>query len=175
MPDPVFKVVDAFPEPAHADLVKRVFSDYEPSQALADVLDAEGAVRAVAPQPGGEAFRVAAFVGETLVGWTYARGDGGHLLSINSGVAPEHRRQGIYTALVERVLARARERGYVSVQSRHAANNNAVIIPKLRLGFVISGFEYSEVYGPLVRLTCLISDGRRALHHARSSPIQPAR
>jgi len=174
MSEPVFKVLDGFPEPAHADLAKRAFSDDEPSAMLAGVLEAERAARVVAPPPEADALRIGAFVGGGLVGWTYARGDGVHLLSINSGVSPDHRRRGIYTGLVDRVLAHARERGYVSVQSRHAAGNNAVIIPKLKLGFFVSGFEYSEVYGPLVRLTYLVSEPRRELHRVRARPISPA-
>ena len=47
-------------------------------------------------------------------------------------------------------------------------------IAKLRLGFQVSGFEYSEVYGPLVRLTYLVGEARRNLYKARTVPIRSA-
>ena len=42
----------------------------------------------------------------------------------------------------------------------------APVAESLRIG--------AEVYGPLVRLTYLPGERRRALHHARSTPIRPA-
>jgi hypothetical protein len=93
---------------------------------------------------------------------------------INSGVALAERRQGVYTRLVQLVVEHARLRRHIAIRSRHAANNNAVIIAKLKLGFCVSGFEYSEVYGPLVQLTHLLGERRRALYRARSSPIRSA-
>ncbi len=94
---------------------------------------------------------------------------------INSGVVPEERNRGIYSQLVRLVIEHARLQGYVAILSRHAANNNAVIIAKLKLGFFVSGFEYSEVYGPLVRLTFLLGNLRRTLYQNRSTPIRRAR
>jgi hypothetical protein len=43
------------------------------------------------------------------------------------------------------------------------------------VGFHASGFEYSEVYGPLVRLTFLIGKLRRRLYQVRPSPIRRAK
>ncbi len=174
MTDLQFRVVDAFPEPALSVLAREAFSDYEPSALLTEVLSKEAAA-----SPGGShtaeegALRIGAFRGGALVGWTYARPEGSrHFHMINSGIATSERRKGIYTELVRRTIEHASSRGYVSVQSRHAANNNAVIVAKLKLGFFVSGFEYSEVYGPLVRLTLLLGELRRDLHRARSSPIR---
>ena len=70
------------------------------------------------------------------------------------------------------VIEHARAHGYAAITSRHASNNNPVIVAKLKLGFFVSGFEYSGVYGPLVRLTYLVSELRRALHKVRSRPIR---
>jgi hypothetical protein len=75
--------------------------------------------------------------------------------------------------MVQRVIEHARSGGHVAVLSRHATDNNAVIVAKLKLGFFVSGFEYSEVYGPLVRLTFLLSEQRRALHRSRATPLRP--
>jgi ribosomal protein S18 acetylase RimI-like enzyme len=168
----LFRGLDAFPEPAFSALTHEAFSDYEPSRLLTDALQEEAAAREILASPKPQALRIGAFEKDRLVGWTYARPDGVHLQMVNSGVAADHRRQGIYSRLVELTIDHAIARGYVAILSRHAANNNAVLIAKLRRGFFVSGFEYSEVYGPLVRLTYLTGELRRRLHRARSAPIR---
>lgn len=174
MTDLQFRVVDTFPEPEFTALTREAFSDYEPSALLTEVLNGEADARPErANSINDGALRMGAFRGDTLVGWTYSRHEGSkHFHMINSGVAVAARRQGIYSELVRRTIENANSRGYVALQSRHAANNNAVIIAKLKLGFFVSGFEYSEVYGPLVRLTFLLGELRRELYRERSSPIR---
>jgi ribosomal protein S18 acetylase RimI-like enzyme len=177
MSDLVFRVVEQFPEPAYSALAGEAFSDFEASELLSEVLNEEAAVKSGTPGTveEGAALRIGVFQGDTLVGWTFARPQGAkHLHMINSAVAPAHRRQGVYSKLVQLVIEHARSGGYVAILSRHAANNNAVIVAKLKLGFFVSGFEYSEVYGPLVRLTYLPGELRRTLHRTRSSPIRRA-
>ena len=158
-------------------LTEEVFSDYEASELLTDVANAEAAARTGTPNTVDEgALRIGAFRGESLVGWTFARPEGAsHLYMINSGVTAAERRQGVYSELTRLVTEHARSHGYVAVLSRHAANNNAVIVAKLKLGFFVSGFEYSEVYGPLVRLTFLVGELRRTLYQTRSTPIRRAK
>ena len=172
MNDLVFRAVDSFPEPAFSALAREAFSDYEPSPLLTDVLNAEAIVRPANPNAGDEgALRIGAFRGASLLAWTYARREGAHFHMINSGVAPEERRRGVYSELVRLAVENATSRGYVAILSRHSASNSAVIVAKLKLGFFVSGFEYSEVYGPLVRLTFLPGELRRTLYRTRSSPI----
>jgi ribosomal protein S18 acetylase RimI-like enzyme len=172
----IFRVVDQFPEPAFSELAREAFSDYEASELLADVLNEEAAVKSETMNAVDEgALRICAFRGDSLVGWTFGRPEAAnHFDMINSGVAPAERRQGVYSELTRLVIEHARSRGYVSILSRHAANNNAVIVAKLKLGFFVSGFEYSEIYGPLVRLTFLLGERRRALYRTRSAPIRRA-
>ena len=178
MNDITFRVLEKFPEPAYTALVAQAFSDYEESELLAEVAREETAARSRAHAVANDderALRIGAFRGDTLVGWTYACPEGGSLLyMINSGVAPAERQRGIYSELARLVIEHARSNGYAAILSRHAANNNAVIIAKLKLGFLVSGFEYSEVYGPLVRLTMLLGNLRRQLYRARSTPIRRA-
>ena len=172
MPNIQYRVLESFPEPAFSVLANNAFSDYAPSRLLTDVLTAEAAAKKWQPGPETGALRIGAFLDDVLVGWTSARAEGAQLHMVNSGVAPTARRQGVYSRLVRMVLDHAMAQGHVSVRSRHAANNNAVIIAKLKQGFFVSGFEYSEVYGPLVRLTHLLGGLRRNLHQARASPIR---
>lgn len=172
-----FRVVDQFPEPAYAALASEAFSDYEASKLLTEVARQEAEARS-GPHANFQeaALRIGAFRCDNLVGWTYACPEGsGHLYMINSGVTGAERRQGIYSELARLVIEHAKSRGYVAILSRHAANNNAVIIAKLKLGFFVSGFEYSEVYGPLVRLTFLTGSLRRSLYQTRSAPIRRAK
>jgi ribosomal protein S18 acetylase RimI-like enzyme len=171
--DVAFRVVERFPEPAFFALSREAFADDEPSQLLTDVIASETTTRASASPDDTGALRIGCFRGDTLVAWTYARPSAERQLSmINSGVAATQRRVGIYSRLVGMVIEHASANGYASVVSRHAANNNPVIIAKLKLGFFVSGFEYSEVYGPLVRLTFLVGELRRTLHRARARPLR---
>ena len=173
MNDITFRLVPEFPEPAFSALSREAFADYESSQLLTDVLALEAVAPVSVPATDAGAVRIACFRGESMVAWTYARPrDERQLDMINSGVAATERRAGIYSHLVSMVIEHAAIHGYASVASRHAANNNPVIIAKLKLGFFVAGFEYSEVYGPLVRLTYLVGELRRKLHHARSRPIR---
>lgn len=119
-------------------------------------------------------FEIGAFIEDRLVAWSYSRGEDTQLHMVNSGVFPGLRRRGIYSRLVEATIAYADSHGFLRIISRHVPSNNAVIIPKLRLGFMVSGFEYSEIYGPLVRLTYLIGHKRRELYRARSMPVVPS-
>lgn len=171
--DIALRVVDAFPEPEISQLKREVFADFEPSALLAEVLAAESASRPGDSPPPQSPFRVAAYRGDALVGWSYGYREGAHqFCMLNSGVVAAERRKGVYTQLVEAVLSHAKERGYVSITSRHVPTNAAVLIAKLRLGFQVSGYEYSEVYGPLVRLTYLVGEPRRQLYKSRAAPIR---
>jgi L-amino acid N-acyltransferase YncA len=76
-------------------------------------------------------------------------------------VAGPHRRRGLYTRLVEAVIAAARESGYAELGSRHRPDNAAVIIAKLKLGFVITGYETSALFGDMVRMTLPLTAARR--------------
>jgi ribosomal protein S18 acetylase RimI-like enzyme len=174
MPDLLFRELGSFPEPEFSALVREALADYQESSLLTDVLAQEasaGSSQQSHPSPG--ELRLAAFDAGRLVAWTYAKPQGQYLQMINSGVASAYRRRGVYSQLVQLVTEHAKSHGYIAVSSRHATDNNAVIIAKLRLGFFVSGFEYSEVYGPLVRLTCLLSEPRSALYRARAKPLRP--
>lgn len=153
-----------------------VFADEVPSRLLSEVLAAETAARGGGPATDAtDSFGVAAFRGSTLVGWTEGYRVGANQFHmLNSGVSAPERRSGIYSQLVRAVISHAESRGYAAVRSLHIAANSPVIIAKLRLGFQISGFEYSEVHGPLVQLRYLVNEARRGLYRARTAPLRPS-
>ena len=119
--------------------------------------------------------RVGAFDGDDLVGWTvgWFEREGAFYMA-NSAVLPGHRRKGIYTALVQRCLVEARKGGAAVVRSRHVAGNRAIQIAKLKLGFFITGSEYSEEYGFLIRMTYFLREERLELFLGRSAPLAEA-
>lgn len=51
------------------------------------------------------------------------------------------------------MLEQCKTYGFQEIYSRHQPDNNAIIIPKLKAGFVITGLNISDVWGPLVHLT----------------------
>ena len=154
-------------------LQSSVFDDYERSSLLSEVVAAEAAARPSGALPEMSLFGVAAFRNETLVGWSQGYRQGRtEFYMLNSGVASVERRKGIYSQLVRAILDHATSLGYSKVTSRHSAANSAVIIAKLRLGFQVSGFEYSEVYGPLVQLTYFVHEARKRLYLARAASIR---
>lgn len=99
------------------------------------------------------------------IGWHKSLQTDAQTLNMSySGLVPKHRGKGLYSAIVPAILKVGREQGFQRVTSKHLATNNAVLVPKLKAGFQISGFEISEKYGVLVTLVYHYnSDRRRAL------------
>ncbi|WP_068418820.1 GNAT family N-acetyltransferase [Labrenzia sp. OB1] len=104
-----------------------------------------------------------------FVGWSWGKQESKSTFNmINSAVLPEFQRQGVYSKLVRRVLTEAKTQGFQVVYSRHCATNNAVIIPKLKAGFLISKFELSDTHGVLVHLHYYTNPTRRQVMDYRS-------
>ncbi len=75
--------------------------------------------------------------------------------------------RGLYTGFLPRVVAAAEAAGFAEVWSRHRADNNAVLVPKLRAGFTITGFEVSPRWGILVHLRRYLREGLGRVHRYR--------
>lgn len=89
-----------------------------------------------------------------FIGWTVGHQiDAARFEMYNSAVFEEHRGVGLYRALVTTMVDRVFAAGYTTVTSRHHPNNVAVLIPKLKCGFVISGLFVDPSYGTLVELS----------------------
>lgn len=85
-----------------------------------------------------------------------------------SAVLPEHRRQGLYSKMVEIVIQRATEQGFQKIYGTHCATNNAVLIPKMKLGFIFSKIELSDMFGTIIHLTYFTNPLRRKVMDYRS-------
>ncbi len=83
-----------------------------------------------------------------------------------SAIRPEWQRKGIYTALLDSVLAAAEAVGFLQVQSSHHADNNPILIAKLSRGFVINGLTSSLRTGLMVTMVYRFSERARAQHRA---------
>ncbi len=92
---------------------------------------------------------------------------------INSAVLPTHRRQGIYGALLDRCIEIVSKQGFQIIYSRHHVTNNAVIIPKLKAGFIISKMELDDKFGVLVHLHYYTNKTRQQVMDYRSGRTQP--
>lgn len=166
------RYADKFPEPQFASLQNDVFSDIQQySSELAAIIDAEQRGAAVRTSDASAVFRLGAYDGDELVGWTYGWMEKNAIFYMaNSGVLPAYRRRGIYTSLLHAIRAHAVAQGACCIRSRHAILNNPVIIAKLRASFYISGLSQSAELGTLVELTLHLSAGREELFRRRVMP-----
>jgi hypothetical protein len=80
---------------------------------------------------------------------------------------PEWRGRGLYTALLGRVVAATTEAGFREMYSRHRADNNAILVPKLRAGWLIAGFEVAPRWGLTVHLRKYLVDALTLVHEHR--------
>lgn len=73
------------------------------------------------------------FQGDTFIGWHMGQQViAGQFEMSSTGILAEHRRRGLYSAIIPIVLETVRKEGFQVVYSRHNLTNNAVIIPKLK-------------------------------------------
>lgn len=92
----------------------------------------------------------------------------------NSAIYPDHRRKGLYAALLNEVMKRVKDQGFQIIYSRHNTTNNSIIIPKLKAGFKITTLEVSERFGTLVHLTYFFNDVRSQILNFRSGNSKPS-
>ena len=84
-----------------------------------------------------------------------------------TAILPAFQRCGLYSAFLERLISIADGTGFGQIYSRHHADNNTVIVPKLKRGFVIAAFEVSPRYGLLIELRRYRYEGHQRLHRYR--------
>lgn len=114
------------------------------------------------------------FKGEEFCGWfTGSQYNHETFYMRNSAILPAHRRQGLYTALMNEVIEQVKAWGYQMILSRHVTTNNSIIIPKLKAGFVITAIEVSDRFGTLVHLSYFFNETRQKVMKFRSGDLKP--
>lgn len=164
-------------EPLFQKYTKEFFDDATQVFRLRDSLTEEERAR-IKKLSGnmGEPFilRLGIFHGEHFVGWHFGRQDSYTSFYMqNSGVLQEHRRKGLYSQLIERVLEVTTDMGFQSIWSRHHTTNNDVIIPKLKAGFVINAIEVTDIFGTLIHLHYFPKEVRKKMMDYRVGQIKP--
>lgn len=103
-------------------------------------------------------------IGEELVGWSVGIQQSAEVYYMsNSAVFPAFRTQGIYTDMLHQVMAFIGDLGFQRVCSKHKMANNAILIPKLKFGFIITGFDVMDIFGPLIEMNYYFNEERRKL------------
>ncbi len=80
---------------------------------------------------------------------------------------PAWRGRGLYKALLARVTAAVADAGFREMYSRHRADNNAILVPKLRAGWLIAAFEVAPRWGLTVHLRKYLVEGLSLVHAHR--------
>jgi len=109
-----------------------------------------------------------------VIGWHVGFQKGPSFYMMNTGVIEQYQRKGIYTALLQKIIAIVFEKGFIDITSKHNASNNSVIIPKLKAGFIISGMEIDETFGTLVNLKYFFNEKIKNVYLMRTGDLKPS-
>lgn len=111
---------------------------------------------------------------QNILGWSWGFQESTTVFYMcNSAVLPQYRKQGVYTALMKKCLEILKNEGFQMAYSRHTATNNAVIIPKLKAGFIISKMEIEDKFGVVIHLHYYFNKLRRKIMDYRAGQLSP--
>ncbi len=106
--------------------------------------------------------RLGLYKGDQPVGWHWGFAvDPETYYMQNSAIIESHRNQGFYSILLTATLERLKEEGFQVVTSTHHPNNAAVLIPKLRQGFIVTGAQFNEKFRFLIELKFFFDEQRK--------------
>jgi ribosomal protein S18 acetylase RimI-like enzyme len=162
--------VNQFEEPLFTQLVEQLFGEGSRRVFMESLAPSP-------PHPKGapqvQRIRAGAFSSGRLIGWTHGWFEPGrHFYVANSAVLPQFRRRGVYTRLMSVLEERLRAEGCVRICSQHQADNSAVLIAKLKSGFVITGMEFSAEMGLLVKLVRHLLEPHARFHAQRTGAVR---
>jgi len=104
-----------------------------------------------------------------IVGWHFGKQmDGEEYYMINTGIFKAHQNKGVYQTFLREVLAFILDKGYQIISSKHHASNNAVLVPKLKAGFVIQSIEIDLAFGTMIKLIYLANEKARSIYNYRT-------
>ncbi|MGE3684014.1 MAG: GNAT family N-acetyltransferase [Bdellovibrionales bacterium] len=165
----IFRVAERLEEPRCSELVRKYLGHSEWEALL--LSEEERAFKLKLKPTKGPALslRLGIYHESKLIGFTYGwQLDEYSYYMAASLILPEYQRQGLYSELLKYTIEFTRAKGFQTITSKHKATNNAVIIPKLKAGFLITGLELSDIMGTMIGLTYLHNSHRRDLLNARA-------
>jgi len=96
-----------------------------------------------------------------VIGWSAGRMTGASEFMMDvTGIIPDYQSKGIYTNFLKLYMPYLRDIGYERVVSYHSPTNRAVLIAKLKAGFIITATEFREHAGASVKLTYFLHQDR---------------
>lgn len=109
--------------------------------------------------------RLIVFKNQEVVGWHhgYEKEPDTYYMQ-NSAVLEPYRNLGIYSKLLDVALGYIQEEGFQVAISTHHPHNAAVLIPKIKKGFFISGMFINERFRTLVEMKFIFDEQRRKNH-----------
>ena len=106
--------------------------------------------------------RIGIYYKNQQIGWMIGRQESSiKFYMTNTGIVKEHQNKGVYTKLLPQILKILKEKGFQIAYSKHSTSNNRVLVPKLKQGFLITGFEISDLFGTLIYLSYHFNKDRR--------------
>lgn len=159
------RIVDRFPEPRYSELVEATFFASRPSFRIEESV----LVGLDTCRDRGFSLRIGAFDGDELVGWSFGHQDGFDNFQMqSSGVLEPYRRQGIYTKMLQKIIAEVQPYGFSKICSLHVCTNNAILIPKLKAGFVVTGMRLHASFGVMLELSYCFDEKLDAAYRFRA-------
>jgi L-amino acid N-acyltransferase YncA len=108
--------------------------------------------------------KLGVFLKDEFAGWSFGDQQSGESYYMrNSAVLETHRKKGLYSELLKANIEIFTAKGFQVIYSAHIATNNAILIPKLKAGFVITSLEIEERFGTRVRLSYFTSQLRKKI------------
>lgn len=127
-------------------------------------VDENSKIKIAERQKGDQRFRLrlGVFFNGVIVGWHYGYSiDAETYYMQNSAILEPFRGRGLYSSILKLVIAKLAEEGFQVIISNHHGNNAAVLIPKLKQGFVITGTHFHERFKFLIELKYIYNEDRR--------------
>jgi hypothetical protein len=108
------------------------------------------------------------------IGWIWGRQTDFETFAIvNAGLLPAHKGKGVYAALFAVNLQLLLQKGFQLVRAFHGIGNSATMMVKLKHGFLVDGMEFSERFGPLIRMCYFANPERKEAFIERTTRDYP--
>jgi len=99
------------------------------------------------------------------VGWMTGEADDGQTYYMrNTGILKSHQGNKIYRNFLMKFEEYIKDLGYERISGQHHGNNTQVLVPKLKAGFIITGFENHENHGTLIKLVKHLQKDRQDIY-----------